>query len=82
MDQPVRTFTQPVSLAVPLEQRGIPLSYIKATADPDEADDSAFWQAARRAQASADWEYHEIDTNHMVPMTRPDELAALLAALA
>ena len=82
VDQPVRTFTQPVSLTLPLEERGIPLTYIKATADPDEADDSAFWQAARRAHASADWAYHEIDTNHMVPLTRPDELAALLAELA
>lgn len=76
--QPVRTFTQPVSLATPLEERGLPLTYIKATADPNEAPDSAFWKAARHAESSPAWTSHGIATNHMVPMTRPDELTSLL----
>lgn len=80
--QPVRTFTQPVSLATPLEERGLPLTYIKASADPNEAVDSAFWQAARHAEASPVWHSHEIATNHMVPMTRPEELTELLVQIA
>lgn len=76
--QPVRTLTQSIALATPLEQRGLPLTYIKATADPNESSESGFWQAARHAQSSEAWDYREIDTNHMVPFTRPAELAELL----
>ena len=81
VDQPTRTFTTPVSLATPLEQRGLPLTYIKATADPNESPDSAFWKAARHAEQSDAWRYREVATNHMVPFTKPDELTALLLEL-
>ena len=81
VDQPIRTFIQPVSLEVPLEDRGLPLTYVKATADPDEAPDSAFWAAAHHARTSPAWDYHEIATNHMVPMMRPDELTEVLLGL-
>jgi pimeloyl-ACP methyl ester carboxylesterase len=80
--QPVGTFTEPVRLSRPLEEWGFSLTYIKATADPGETPDSAFWQAARRAQASPAWRHHEIATNHLVPMTHPEELAAILIELA
>lgn len=79
--QPVRTLTQPISLATPLEERGLPLTYIKATADPNESTDSGFWQAARKAQHSDAWDYREIDTDHMVPFTRPAELAEILGEI-
>lgn len=80
--QPVKTFTQPVSLPKPLDSYDFTRSYIKATADPTEHPESAFWRAARAAEASSAWNYHEIPTNHMVPFTHPTELAALLADLA
>lgn len=82
VDQPIRTFTQAVSMRVLLEEHPIPLTYIKATADPDEAPDSAFWKAANHASHSPRWGYHEIATNHMVPLTRPDELTEILLELA
>ena len=58
------------------------LTYIKATNDPSESPDSAFWQAGRHAKSSARWTYHEIATNHMVLSNRPNELAEVLLALA
>ncbi len=80
--QPIGTFTEPVHLPKPLEQWEFSLTYIKATADLGEPADSAFWRAARRAEASPRWRYHEIATNHLVPMTHPGELAAILVELA
>lgn len=81
VDQPIRTFTEPISLRTPLEDRGLPLAFIKASADPAESPESAFWKAARHAQASDAWEYREVATNHMVPSMRPAELTALLLQL-
>jgi pimeloyl-ACP methyl ester carboxylesterase len=76
---PKSCFTEPVFLAQPLESYPFTRSYIKATAaPPDDPGNAAFWQAARRAQASPAWSYHEIDTNHMVASNRSTELAALL----
>ena len=77
-NQPIGTLTEAVSLSTPLEDWPFTRTFIKASADPNEADDSAFWQTARYAQDSPAWSYHEIATNHMVPMTRPDELATIL----
>lgn len=80
--QPVGTFAEPVHLPVPLEQRNFSLTYIKATADDNEAADSGFWQAARRAQESPDWNYHEVASTHLVASTHAPELAAILTGLA
>ncbi len=80
--QPIATFTQTVSLDRPLEDRGVPLTYIKATADPNEAEDSAFHRAAARADASQAWSTHEISTNHMIPIMEPEALATILLDLA
>ncbi|MCO1660020.1 alpha/beta fold hydrolase [Pseudonocardia humida] len=77
--QPLGTFTEPVRLAVPLEERGLGLTYVRATADPDGA---VFEPFARHARESPAWRYHEIATTHMVPENRPDELAAILRTLA
>jgi pimeloyl-ACP methyl ester carboxylesterase len=79
---PKACFTEPVFLAQPLERYPFSRTYIKATAaPPEDPGNLAFWRAARHAQASADWRYHEIATNHMVANNRPDELAALLLDL-
>jgi pimeloyl-ACP methyl ester carboxylesterase len=77
--QPLGTFTEPVRLAVPLEERGLGLTYVRATADPDGA---VFEPFARRARESPAWRYHEVATSHMVPENRPAELAAILRELA
>jgi len=81
-NQPVKTLTQPVSLNTPIEELDLTRTYIKATSDPAEPTDSPFWNYARHAEASPAWEYHQIETNHMVPMTRPAELATILLDLA
>lgn len=81
-NQPVATFTEPVRVSTPVDDQPMTRTFIKATADPGESLDSGFWQAAKHAQASPAWSYHEIATNHMVPMTRPAELAKILLDLA
>lgn len=79
--QPIASFAQ--KLEVPLEphQYNVSLSYIKATADETETSDSAFWRAAGIARDSERWDYYEIDTNHVVPINRPHELAEILNGL-
>jgi pimeloyl-ACP methyl ester carboxylesterase len=79
---PKGCFTEPVFLAQPLESYPFTRSYIKATAaPPEDPGNAAFWRAARHAQGSPAWRYHEIDSNHMLASNRPDELAALLLEL-
>jgi pimeloyl-ACP methyl ester carboxylesterase len=81
--QPIRTLTQPVRLARPLEEFGFGLTYIKATGDPpDGAGAGAFWKAAERVRDDQRWRYHEIDSNHMIPQNRPQELTEILLSLA
>lgn len=80
---PKACFSEPVHLARPLEDFPFSRTYIKATAAPEsDPGNAAFWKAARHAQASPAWQYHEIATNHMVASNRPQELAALLQQLA
>ena len=78
---PVRCFTEPVHLPVPLEDLPCSRTYIRAAADAPEGR-AAFEAAAARARRSPAWRYHEVDSNHMIPNNRPEELAALLADLA
>jgi pimeloyl-ACP methyl ester carboxylesterase len=77
--QPVGTFTEPVRLSVPLEDRPVGLTYVRATGDPNGA---MFDAPARHAARSARWAYHEIPTTHLVPENRPAELAGILLDLA
>jgi pimeloyl-ACP methyl ester carboxylesterase len=77
--QPMRTLTERVRVSVPVEQRGVGLTYVRATQDPNGA---WFEPSAARARESTAWRYHEIATTHMVPENRPEELAELLQALA
>jgi pimeloyl-ACP methyl ester carboxylesterase len=81
---PGRCFTEPVRLEMPLENHEFGLTYIKATADADDAlGAAAFWSAAERAKSSGGrWRYREIATNHMIASNRPDDLAAMLLELA
>lgn len=77
--QPLRTLTEAVRVSVPVEQRDLGRTYVRATADPHGA---MFDGSAARARTSPAWRYHEIATTHMVPENRPAELAELLLALA
>ena len=80
--QPAGCFTEPVRLARPLEEQPFTRTYIKATDDPPESGGAkAFWDAAERVRSSTDWRYREIESNHMIPNNRPDELTALLLEL-
>ena len=80
---PLTCFTEPVRLAQPLEDLPFRRTYIRATGDaPDSPGGQAFATAAQRARTSPAWEYHEIATSHMVPNNRPEELTAILTALA
>jgi pimeloyl-ACP methyl ester carboxylesterase len=78
---PVGCFTEPVRLAKPLEDFGFPLTYIKATGEPRPASSDRFWDAYDRALASPAWQTATVDTNHMIPNNRPQELAAILSPL-
>ncbi|MFL6110916.1 MAG: alpha/beta fold hydrolase [Catenulispora sp.] len=80
--QPIGTFTEPVRLARPLEEFPFSRTFIKATGEPRPEAGHPFWDAGDRASKSSAWAYHEIDTNHMIPSNRPDELAAILLEVA
>lgn len=80
--QPVRTLTEPVRLALPLEDHPFGRTFIKATGDPRRADGpDAFWEAADRYRDHPAWRYCESTSNHMIPQNRPAELAEILLAL-
>jgi pimeloyl-ACP methyl ester carboxylesterase len=82
---PVGCFTEPVRLERPLVEYPLTRTYIKATQEPRPvagARPSAFWTAADNAKASQDWRYHEVDSDHVIPLNRPDDLAAILLGLA
>ena len=81
--QPVRTFTEAVRLARPLDEFGIGLTYVKALRDERTTDrPDPFWTAADRTRDHPSWRYEEIDSNHMIPQNRPAELAEILFSLA
>ncbi|MET0909513.1 MAG: alpha/beta hydrolase [Ilumatobacteraceae bacterium] len=81
--QPVRCFTERVSLSQPLEEFACGRTYIRATGDvADAPGTAAFEAAADHARTSPHWNAREIGTNHMVPSNRPDELATILDELA
>ncbi len=79
--QPVGTLTEAVRLSQPLEEWSFARTFIKATADPDEAENSAFHQAGQRALDSPHWSYYEIAASHMIPFSHPRELATILLTL-
>ncbi len=81
--QPIRTLTEPVRLAQPVEDFGFGLTYVKALGDPRNTNGpDAFYDAADRVRDDPRWRYVETTSNHMVPQNRPRELADLLLSLA
>jgi pimeloyl-ACP methyl ester carboxylesterase len=81
--QPVRCFSEPVRLPVPLVDQPFPRTYVRATADrPDAPAAAVFDAAAERARTSPAWRYREVATNHRIASNRPQELAGLLLELA
>jgi pimeloyl-ACP methyl ester carboxylesterase len=80
--QPLRTLTERVRLAQPLESYPFSRTYIKALGDPRPVDrGDAFWKAADRYRDHPGWRYLEHPSNHMVPQNDPNGLAAILLAL-
>ena len=81
---PAACFSEPVRLRKPLEDYPFSRTYIKATDEPRPAPGEpprAFWTAAGRVRNDPAWRYREIDTNHMIPVNRPRELADMLLEL-
>jgi pimeloyl-ACP methyl ester carboxylesterase len=80
---PLRCFSEPVHLSMPVEEHDLGLTYIKASGEGRDAPGGeAFWAAAEHARASERWRYFEIDTSHMIASNRPDELTTILVGLA
>lgn len=80
--QPVGCFSEAVRLAQDLEDYPFTRTYIRATADRDDAPGAAVVDAAAaRARASPMWRYREVPTNHVVASNRPEALADLLREL-
>lgn len=77
--QPIRTFTQPVSLRN-LAARNVPRSYIFCTADKDTSNLAVggILRAAQRARTSPDWRYIELDLPHSVVSSHPEQIADVL----
>jgi pimeloyl-ACP methyl ester carboxylesterase len=80
--QPRRCFEEPVHLRQPLEQFPFTRTYIKAAQEPRPAGGGPFGVAGDHAKSSPAWRYHEIDTNHLIPLNRPEALATILLGLA
>jgi pimeloyl-ACP methyl ester carboxylesterase len=80
--QPIRCFVEPVRLVSPLEQYEFSRTYIKATGEARPDEPHPFWEVADRVKDDPRWRYREIETNHMIPSNRPQELAAMLLELA
>ncbi len=80
--QPAACFTDPVRLVRPLEDYPFTRTYIKASAEPRSDQPGAFWAAADRARHSPAWRYREVNSSHMIPTNRPDDLTRLLLELA
>jgi pimeloyl-ACP methyl ester carboxylesterase len=81
---PVGCFTEAVRLRQPLEDFPFTRTYVKALREPRAAagtGNSAFWRAAEYAKSNPAWRYREIDTDHMIPVNKPDEMVELLLEL-
>lgn len=78
---PIACFTEPVRLPQPLEDYDFTRTYIKATAEPRPAGNTAFWTAGDHAKESPAWRYHEIDSDHSIQINRPKEMTDILLEL-
>jgi pimeloyl-ACP methyl ester carboxylesterase len=80
--QPLGCFTERVRIPRAVEDWPCGRTYIRATAEEPATGGTAFQAAADHARTSSAWRYHEIATTHMVASNAPEELAAILLALA
>ena len=79
---PAACFDEPARLERPLEEHPFTRTYVKATGEPRAVSNGHFWAMADRYRDHPAWHYHEIDTDHLIPIKRPKELTELLLALA
>lgn len=75
--QPLGTLIEPVRLSKPIEEWPFTRTYIRATASNSERTAAAA-QNAEYTRSHPGWRYREIETTHMVPNNRPDDLVQLL----
>ena len=80
--QPIRTLTEPVRLAQPLEDFPFGRTFVKALGDPrNPGGPDMFYDAADRLRDHPKWRYFESTSNHMIPQNRPQELVDILLSL-
>lgn len=79
---PSACFDEPARLERPLEEYPFTRTYVKATGEPRPASNNHFWAMADRYRNDSAWRYHEIATDHLIPVKRPKELSEILLALA
>lgn len=76
---PSKCFSERVRLLQPIEDYAFGRTYVKALDDPRTTGAAnPFWDVADRVRDHSSWNYHEVDTNHMIPQNRPAELVGLL----
>jgi pimeloyl-ACP methyl ester carboxylesterase len=75
-DQPIGTLREPVRISKPLEEHAFTRTYIQATAANHEVPTVS--RNSEYTRTHPLWRYREIDTTHMVPNNRPDDLVKLL----
>ncbi len=71
--QPLGTYRQPLRLVDPAA-RAVPRTYIHGTLE-------AVLPFVEHARTAPSWDYHEVSSGHWAMITRPREVAALLASL-
>lgn len=77
--QPVGSFSEPVSLSTPLEERAFTLTYVKAQQPPrDPGRVGSFWAAADRTSADPHWQYFETPTGHNIHQEAPERFRDIL----
>lgn len=79
---PAGCFDEPAYLARPLEAYPFTRTYVKATGEPRAVSNGHFWAMADRYRDHPGWRYHEIETDHLIPLKRPKELTEILLGLA
>jgi pimeloyl-ACP methyl ester carboxylesterase len=79
---PIRCFTEAVRMPKPVEAYPFTRTFIRASQEkPETPGTDSLAKAAERARAAAEWQYHEIASNHMIPTNHPKELVEILLAL-
>jgi pimeloyl-ACP methyl ester carboxylesterase len=78
---PLACFTDPVRVARPVDEYPFSRTFIRASGHSSIPTVQAIVDAARYAEQSPAWRYHEIETDHLIPTNRPAELATVLLEL-